>query len=385
MTAVELFAGIGGFRVACERLGIETVWANDIDAKAAKVYTDNFGHDVFHVGDIRKLKGDIPPHDILTGGFPCQPFSKAGKKQGVDDYRGTLFEEIVDVVRRNKPRHFVLENVANLLSLNDGSHFRTILSALSSLGYMVEWKVFDATKLGLPQHRLRVVIVGTRGMASPLSYLLTECEARALNGKVREAVNDFSRWGRVVDIWKKLPNWGMACDGKYVAGSVVLQEQLSPPKKLTDVLEDGVPPEFDFTDDMQTRLADSVFINKLYDGVRILYNQGGGARMGYTVFGTDGVAPTLTASASRHYERYFVNGRFRRLTNVEYARIQGFRDDHCKAVSVYDQYKLFGNALPPDLAFCVLERIVKGGLVAIPDEEDLFTWKERAYAGEIAS
>jgi len=371
-TAIELFAGIGGFRVACDNLGIRTIWANDIDRKAATVYAANYGEGELHVGDINELKEDVPTHDILTGGFPCQPFSKAGKKQGVADIRGTLFEAIVDIVHRRQPRYFVLENVANLLSLDNGEHFKTILDALVGLGYMVEWKVFNAVKLGLPQHRLRIIIVGTRDLKEPETCLLTEGEEKCLPFGAGNVINDMSKWLPIFGIHRKVPNWGMAKDGRYISYPIKDQEQVAPPQMLADVLQDNVPPEFDFTEDTEHRIADSVFVNKLYDGVRILWNQGGGARMGYSIFGTDGVAPTLTASSSRHYERYQVGNRFRRLTNVEYARIQGFPDNHCQSVSVYDQYKLFGNALPPVMAQWVLNRVIHDSRRRVRVEEDLF-------------
>lgn len=122
-----------------------------------------------------------------------------------------------------------------------------------------------------------------------------------------------------------------------------------------------------------------MFVDKFYNGVHILYNQGHGARMGYTIFGTDGVAPTLTASASRHYERYEIGGRYRRLTNVEYARLQGFPDNHCQAVSVYDQYKLYGNAVPPQIAEHALRCVLERSRIRIKtDGLPLFAWKENA-------
>jgi DNA (cytosine-5)-methyltransferase 1 len=123
--------------------------------------------------------------------------------------------------------------------------------------------------------------------------------------------------------------------------------------------------QFDFTDSMESRLAQNDDVCRFVGGVEILGNQAGGARMGYTVFGTRGVAPTLTASTSRHYERYKVGQSFRRLTNVEYARLQGFPDDHCSSVSVYDQYSLFGNAVPPPLVEWVFRRL-QGERSAIP-------------------
>jgi DNA-cytosine methyltransferase len=103
MNAIEMFAGIGGFRVGLERAGINVVWANDIEPKACAIYGQHFGQDSIICGDIKDVKGSVPKHDLLTAGFPCQPFSAAGKKLGVRDIvRGTLFAEIVDVLRTGK-------------------------------------------------------------------------------------------------------------------------------------------------------------------------------------------------------------------------------------------------------------------------------------------
>src|SRR5258706_11229820 len=100
---VELFAGIGGFRLAMDRTEIETVWANDLDPRACAVYRDRFGSSELLEGNIRDLINEIPEHDLITGGFPCQPFSNAGKKHGIRDPRGTLFQEIVAVLERRQP------------------------------------------------------------------------------------------------------------------------------------------------------------------------------------------------------------------------------------------------------------------------------------------
>ena len=143
MKAVELFAGIGGFRIACDRLGIDTVWANDIDGLAAQVYKNNFKKGIFKEGDITENIPSIPDHDLLTAGFPCQPFSSAGKKLGTEDIRGTLFEKIVQVLILKKPKYFVLENVKRLLSMDNGEHFSTILEALSKIGYLIEWRLLN--------------------------------------------------------------------------------------------------------------------------------------------------------------------------------------------------------------------------------------------------
>ena len=100
MEAIELFAGIGGFRIACDELDIKTIWANDIGKKSSKVYRSNFGGKEHVEGDIEDYIDQIPKHDLLTGGFPCQPFSSAGKKLGIEDARGTLFEKIVYILKK---------------------------------------------------------------------------------------------------------------------------------------------------------------------------------------------------------------------------------------------------------------------------------------------
>src|SRR5262249_49025274 len=116
MKTVELFAGIGGFRIAADRRGLKTTWANDNASKACAVYRSRFGSRELVEGALRELRGSIPPHDVLTAGFPCQPFSSAGKKKGIRDPRGTLFHVIVETLDRLQPRFFVLENVKRLLT-----------------------------------------------------------------------------------------------------------------------------------------------------------------------------------------------------------------------------------------------------------------------------
>jgi len=127
LKTVELFAGIGGFRIAADKCNLKTIWANDINENAVKVYKNNYGENSIIKGDINDLINEIPDHDLLTGGFPCQPFSKAGKKLGIQDYRGTLFESIVNILSLKKPEYFILENVNSLLYMNNGNKIGFIL------------------------------------------------------------------------------------------------------------------------------------------------------------------------------------------------------------------------------------------------------------------
>ena len=359
MRTVELFAGIGGFRIAADNIGLQTVWANDINKKSVAVYRNRYGDDAIVLGDINNLIDSVPEHDVLTGGFPCQPFSRAGKKMGIDDYRGTLFESIVKIIRARHPRYFFLENVNSLLFLDNGRHFRTILFALSELGYKIEWRVFNAVAFGLPQQRLRVIITGCQGVDANESFLVTKSELAALPDESLAKIADVGNWQEIAKSRGKFPQWGMAAGSRFASYDFAPPQGIKSERKLKDILQHDVSPEFDFTENTLKRIEQSEFIDKFYNGVHILYNQGHGARMGYTIFGTDGVSPTLTASASHHYERYEINGRYRRLTNVEYARLQGFPDDYCNAVSVYDQYKLYGNAVPPQMVEYVMRRVLE--------------------------
>lgn len=364
MKTVELFAGIGGFRLACDELNIQTIWANDIDKKASEVYRHNFGESVHVHGDIKDFITDIPDHDLLTGGFPCQPFSSAGKKLGIEDARGTLFEQIVNILDKKKPKYFVLENVKRLLSMDKGSHFATIIESLSNLGYFIEWRVLNAINFGLPQHRERVVITG-RIEQSIKSYLCSRDDICTLNSKQINNISNYAMWNTIENHSTKFLNWGMAFSGKFCHAKVDSFSEKKPFVKLANILEEKPDRSFFFTKDTEERIKNSEKVDRFYNGVEILYNQKGGARMGYSIFGTAGVSPTLTCTTSRHYERYKIGNEYRRLTNIEYARIQGFPDQHCSSQSRYDQYSLFGNAVPPQMVKWVIERIIKDDHVFI--------------------
>jgi len=264
-----------------------------------------------------------------------------------------LFQAIVTVLELRSPKFFVLENVKRLISMEDGVHFATILDALTSCGYVVEWRVINATQFGLPQSRERIMITGYKAQeVQDKLHLIEPREGVTLKKDPKSALN----WKNLVDHKKSFDNWGLCHNGKYFSQDVdyfpFAQERL-----LESVLETEVDESFDFTESTKERIPNSEYVNRFYNGVQILYNQKGGARMGYSIFGIEGVAPTLTSTASRHYERYAIGGGYRRLTNVEYARIQGFPDNHCASVSVYDQYALFGNAVPPPMVKWAIERL----------------------------
>lgn len=379
-TTVELFAGIGGFRLAAARNGIQTLWANDICPKACRVYRSQFGDAEIRQGDIRELIDEIPVPDLLTAGFPCQPFSSAGQKKGFRDPRGMLFSVIVDVLRTHCPRYFILENVKRLLLMEKGVHFAIVLSALTELGYQIEWRLVNARHFGLAQNRERVLILGSLDVKDNYPIIRLAESADLCEGLRNDFrwVTDVSSWLEIGKHRRRFANWGLALRGRFFMSQLKHFSEMKPLITLRSVLQPTVDPIFDFTESTLQRLEESTPINRFLEGVQLLYNQKRGARMGYTVFGIDGIAPTLTAATSRHYERYKVGNRYRRLTNVEYARLQGFPDDHCAAVSVYNQYALYGNAVPPVFPNWVLNKILQDRVTSLEsvEEQQLYLFQE---------
>lgn len=157
---VSLFSGIGGLDLGFEYAGFDVVWANDFDKYAVEAYKANVNGNIVH-GDIRLVKKDIPAHDVLVGGFPCQPFSSLGKMEGFDDSqgRGTLFFEIMDIIKTHDTKVVVLENVKNLLSHDKGNTFARIKNELDEAGYTLFYKVLNSADYGVPQRRNRLFMV----------------------------------------------------------------------------------------------------------------------------------------------------------------------------------------------------------------------------------
>lgn len=168
-TFIDLFAGLGGFRIALESLGGSCVFSSEINSHACEIYNANFGENPFN--DITKISAEnIPDFDILCAGFPCQAFSIAGKKKGFEDTRGTLFFDICRIIKEKKPSVLLLENVKNLTKHDSGNTFKTIVSSLEHLGYIVSFNLLNAKDFGVPQHRERIIIVAVRGDLSPNAF-----------------------------------------------------------------------------------------------------------------------------------------------------------------------------------------------------------------------
>ena len=165
-TFIDLFAGIGGFRIALDKLGGQCLGYSEIDKQAIKVYQQNFisyfnKHEI-ELGDITKISQLPHSVDIIVGGVPCQPWSVAGCLRGFEDKRGKLWFDVIRLVNKNQPKGFIFENVSGLASPKNRDNLELILNELANTGYCVKWKVLNAYDFGLPQNRDRVFIVGIR-------------------------------------------------------------------------------------------------------------------------------------------------------------------------------------------------------------------------------
>jgi len=188
---IDLFCGLGGFRLAIQEIfkSNNCVFSCDFDTDSQKSYEANFGDKPF--GDITKIhENEIPEHDILFAGFPCQAFSICGDQKGFEDTRGTLFFDIARILEAKRPKAFVLENVKQLVSHNDGKTFTRIIETLENLGYQVHHKILNALDFGLPQKRERVFIVGFR---EPTNFVwqLNKTLMKSLHEIVEKEVSEF--------------------------------------------------------------------------------------------------------------------------------------------------------------------------------------------------
>ena len=312
-TFIDLFAGIGGMRIAFEAAGGRCVYSNEWNKYSQKTYFANFGE--IPDGDITKVDAvEIPDHDILVAGFPCQPFSIAGvsKKQSLgratgfeDKTQGTLFFDVCRILKEKRPKAFMLENVKNLCSHDRGRTFKVICESLTELGYIFFYKILDGQNY-VPQHRERILIVGF----------------------------DKERFGDNIDF-------------------VFNITPVEPKPVIRDILEHNVDDKYTLSDKLWTYLQDYAAKHKA-----------AGNGFGYGIASPDGIARTLSA-------RYYKDGSEiliaqdgknpRRLTPRECARIQGFPDSFKIPVSDTQAYRQFGNSvvvpLMTDVAKLVVEKM----------------------------
>lgn len=169
LTFFDIFSGIGGFRIGLERAGFKSAGYCDNNKYAVELYKNYYDTtEEFYFNDITTIKTEeLPDFDILCAGFPCQPFSISGKRQGFEDTRGTMFFEVARILKDKKPKYFILENVRGLLNHEQGRTFEVIINTLHNIGYSVQWQLLNSKFFGVPQNRERVYIVGCLGKDYP--------------------------------------------------------------------------------------------------------------------------------------------------------------------------------------------------------------------------
>lgn len=292
-TFIDIFAGIGGFHLAAKANGGKCLFASEIDLSAQKAYEANYH--IKPVGDITKVNSkDIPDHDMMCAGFPCQPFSIIGNRLGFDDMRGTLFYEVVRILRDKKPPLLILENVKQLATHDKKRTLTRILEALQLLGYKVYWNILNALNYGLPQKRERAIIVGF------------------LDQNI-----DFS-WPKKIDHYKH----------------------------LDDILEKNVDRKYFASERIQKKRSEA-HKSKYFPSVWHENKAGNISSYPYSC--------ALRASASYNY--LLINGE-RRLTPREMLRFQGFPDTFEIVCNDTETRKQAGNAVPVTMIEAVIKEVL---------------------------
>ncbi len=322
-TFIDLFAGIGGFRMGLEEAGGKCVFSSEWDEAAAETYERNFGERPFGDITLEEVKAQIPEHfDLLSAGFPCQPFSISGRMRGFEDTRGTLIYEVFKIIARHRPKVVLLENVKHLRYHDGGRTLSVILSSLVDLGYTASWQVLNASAFGVPQNRERVIIVAAHKQFDFLPLVGT---------------------------------------GKRV--------------RLKDFL-DGEGP-FEYLEEEEYTLLDVVrkqASGLLFSGYRNKRIRQAGVRedtlhlsrvhkQPNRIYSSEGVHPALPSQETSGRFWILDNDQVRKLTLRECYRIMGFPEDFLRHDSRSEQYRQIGNSVCVPMVRCIAEEIIKQGLL----------------------
>jgi len=322
-TSIELFAGAGGMALGMEKAGFKHLLLNDFDRYATETLLRNRPHWNVICGDVAEI--DFSPYvgkvDLLSGGFPCQSFSYAGKKMGLEDTRGTLFYEFARALKEVQPKVFVAENVRGLVSHDHGHTLRTMISVFESMGYEVlEPRVLKAVHYRVPQKRERLFIVGIK---------------KAFSQKVT------FRWPRPEERIYTLKD-ALKKGSLYPSDVPVSQGQVYPEKKRK--ILDLVPPG-GYWKDLPLHLQKEYMMKSFY--------LGGGKTGIARRISWDEPSLTLTCSPAQKQTERCHPDETRPFQVREYARIQTFPDEWEFAGSMTQQYKQIGNAVPVNLAYAM--------------------------------
>lgn len=299
-TFIDLFAGLGGFRIALESLGAKCVYSSEWDEPVREVYAENFGD--IPDGDITQVdENSIPDHDILCAGFPCQAFSISGKQRGFEDSRGTLFFDVARIVKAKKPKVVFMENVKNFASHDNGNTLSVVKTIMEELGYTFHQRVLNAADYGIPQKRERIYMVCFRNDLDIEEFNFPK------PFPLKKHVEDF-----------------LLEDESQVEHLYI---------QRPDTYFNGV--------------EDNKYSNK---PIRLgIVNKGG---QGERIYSVKGIAITLSANGGGIFAKtggYLINGKTRKLHPRECARLMGFPDSYKICKSDNQVYKQFGNSVVIDV------------------------------------
>lgn len=302
-TFIDLFAGIGGFRIPIQELKGKCVFTSEFNYWAQKTYEHNFGEVPF--GDITKLDLEIvPKHDVLCAGFPCQPFSISGKMKGFEDTRGTLIYNVFQIIEKRQPKVIFLENVKHLIHHDGGNTLKTILKHLEELGYQTSWKLLNASDFGVPQNRERVIIIGHKAKKFDFTKLKT----------------------------KKKP---------------ILKEFLDPEETKFEYLNEP----YTILTDYKVQESGLIFIGHRNKSIRKAGVRPGTEHLSRVhkqpnrIYSSEGLHPALPSQESSGRFWIYDNGEVRKLTINECYRIMGFPDKFVKTTNLSESYRQIGNSV----------------------------------------
>ena len=317
---IDLFAGIGGFRIGFERAGFECVYSCEIDDHASEMYEANFGDSP--KGDITTLDPKtLPNFDVLLAGFPCQSFSICGFQKGFYDTRGTLFFDICRILEAKKPKVFVLENVQNLEKHDKGNTLTVMLHSLHELGYTVNYKVLNARNFGVPQNRERIIIVGN------------------LEG----STFDFNAI-KETPVSSMLPFLDEEGDFEYLT-----------PDEYTLIDEEHI----------KTQPSGLIFVGYRNKKIRTVGVREGTHHLSRVhkqpnrIYSAEGTHPTLASQETSGRYWILINNRVRKLTLNECFRFMGFPEDFIKVEPLGQLYQRIGNSICVPMVEAVAQEVKK--------------------------
>lgn len=323
-TFIDLFAGIGGFRLALQGLGGRCVYSSEWNKEAKKVYSVNYGDIPYGDITLPETKLYIPRrYDILTAGFPCQPFSISGKMKGFEDTRGTLIYDVFEIIDKTLPPVVLLENVKHLRDHDKGKTLQVIVHSLKELGYLVSWKILNASNFGVPQNRERIIIVATK--EREFSF---------------DVVHEYPHKVSLKDFLDK------KADFEYLQDPYTLIED--PTKQKSGLIFAGY----------RNKKIRQKGVRKGTEHLSRVHKQPN------RIYSSAGIHPALPSQEVSGRFWILDEGRVRKLTINECYRIMGFPDNFIKSLSLSESYRQIGNSVCVPMVSAIMQAIIDQGLIS---------------------